>query len=75
MNLTVLEAEALRLAPDERAALVEVLWESLEQDALLTRRQRWMEETEMRIDAFDRGELNAIDGPTAIKDLRRSLRR
>src|SRR5687768_16956799 len=33
----------------------------------------WVTESEERIDAVDRGELQTIDGPTALQDLRSSL--
>ena len=35
---------------------------------------KWAAESEERIDAVDRGELQTIDGPTALRDLRRLLR-
>jgi len=36
---------------------------------------KWTSESEERIDAFERGELPAVDGPAALQDLRSSLRK
>ncbi len=33
---------------------------------------KWAAESEDRIDAFERGELPAVDGPSALKELRSS---
>jgi hypothetical protein len=34
----------------------------------------WAAESELRIDAVDRGELPTVDGPTALRELRSCLR-
>ena len=35
---------------------------------------KWAAESEERIDAVDRGEMPTVDGPSAIQELRSSLR-
>ncbi|WP_323016278.1 addiction module protein [Castellaniella sp.] len=64
--------DALRLSPNDRAALVESLIGSLDQpdpsvDAL------WVQEAQDRIAAYHSGELTAIDAKTAFSDLGQPL--
>ncbi len=75
MSLALVRNEALRLSSEERAELAELLWESLEDDTGSARQSLWAQEAEDRIDAFEKGELAAIDGPEALNELRRSLRK
>ena len=75
MNLASIQAEVLQLNSVERAMLIDVLWESLDQARLRETEAKWAAESEDRIDAFERGELKAIDGPAALRDLRASLRK
>ncbi|HXD32031.1 MAG TPA: addiction module protein [Pyrinomonadaceae bacterium] len=53
--------ELLTLPDSERARLAEQLLESLEPQSEHNRKV-WAEEAESRIDAFERGELNAVSG-------------
>lgn len=60
--------EALRLPPNERAALVEQLAASLDKpdpmiDAL------WLKEAESRLTAYRAGELDAVDAETVFAGL------
>jgi len=66
-----IEAAALQLAPTERAHLAERLLLSLDEDdeVLAT----WVAEAERRGNAFDRGEMNAIDFDQAIAQARARL--
>ncbi len=73
MSLASIRDEIERLEPAERAALIDVLWESLDEGRIKEIESRWAAESEDRIDAFERGELPAVDGPSAIEDLRSSL--
>lgn len=75
MSLASIQKEVLELEPQERALLIDMLWESLDDARLKEIEAKWASESEERIDAFDRGELSAIDGPTALRDLRSSLRK
>lgn len=63
----------MQLAPAERAELLDHLWGSLQPAGTLQVQGRWAAEAESRIDGVDRGELPTVDGPAALRDLRRSL--
>ena len=67
--------EALALPPEERAELADRLWSSL--DSVSQRRvdQLWAEEVEARLDAYDRGEVEAIPAERAIADALLKARR
>lgn len=57
---TQLLSEALKLAPIERAELVEKLLSSFEFSSRKKIDALWAKEAESRIDAFERGEISAI---------------
>ena len=73
MSLASIQTEIEKLEPAERAALIDVLWESLDENRIKEVQARWAAESEDRIDAFERGELAAIDGESALEELRKSL--
>ena len=73
MSLTSIQEEISRLSSDERAKLIDILWESLDEEHVKDIEAKWAAESEDRIDAVDRGELETIDGPSALRDLRSSL--
>ena len=73
MSLASIQNEIQKLEPAERAALIDVLWESLDEEKLGEVEAKWAAESEDRIDAFERGELPAVDGPRALEELRKSL--
>jgi putative addiction module component (TIGR02574 family) len=75
MNLAALKEQALGLPAVERALLAEWIWDSLEEEAIANRKRLWAQVAEERINAFDQGELSAVDGPSAIRQTRQSLRR
>ena len=50
--------------------LIDFLWESLDEERVREIEAKWAAESEERIDAVDRGELETIDGPSALRDLR-----
>lgn len=67
-SLEDIEAAALQLTRGERARLAEHLLISLEEDdEILT---AWVEEAERRADAYERGEMEAIDFDKAIAQAR-----
>lgn len=66
-----IEAAALQLEPTDRARLAERLLASLEQDDEIL--AAWVEEAERRADAFDRGEMVAIDFEESLARLRAKL--
>lgn len=75
MSLTSIQEEIGRLSSAERAKLIDILWESLDEARIQEIEATWAAESEERIDAVDRGELATIDGPSALRDLRSSLRK
>jgi putative addiction module component (TIGR02574 family) len=75
MSLATLQEEIVRLSSTERAMLIDILWESLDEARVKEIETKWAAESEERIDAVDRGELQTIDGPSALRDLRSSLRK
>jgi len=75
MSLTSIQEEIGRLSSDERAKLIDILWESLDENRVTEIEVKWAAESEERIDAVDRGELRTIEGPSALRDLRSSLRK
>ena len=74
MSLTSIQEEIARLNSTERAMLIDILWESLDEERIKDLETKWATESEARIDAVDRGDLPTIDGPSALRDLRSSLR-
>ena len=75
MSLTSIQEEIARLNSTERAMLIDFLWESLDEGRIKELEAKWATESEERIDAVDRGELLTLDGPSAPRDLRSSLRK
>lgn len=75
MNLTAIQNEIQKLEPAERASLIDLLWDSLDEVRVKEIEAKWAAESEDRIDAFERGELSAVDGPSALEELRSSLRK
>ena len=68
VSLEDIEAAAMQLAPSERARLAERLLVSLDEDDEIL--AAWVAEAERRGDAFDRGEMGAIDFDEAIAQAR-----
>lgn len=66
--LEEIEAAALQLAPSERVHLAERLLSSLDEDDEIL--AAWLAEAERRADAFERGEIEAIDVDEAIAQAR-----
>ena len=62
--------EVLALPPDERAQLVEKILASLGAEPDNERLERWAAETESRLDAIDRGELDVLPGDEVLERLR-----
>jgi putative addiction module component (TIGR02574 family) len=79
MNMPVerLEAEALQLPPDERARLARRLIASLDEsspeDPAEVERE-WKAEIERRLEAYRRGEVEAVPASQVIADARARLR-
>ena len=75
MSLASIQEEIIQLDLTERAKLIDLLWESLDEARVKEIEAKWAAESEDRIDAYERGELPAVDGPAALQDLRSSLRK
>lgn len=75
MSVASIQKDIIQLNPTERAKLIDLLWESLDEPRVKEIEAKWAAESEDRIDAYDRGELPAVDGPAALRNLRSSLRK
>jgi putative addiction module component (TIGR02574 family) len=73
MTLAKVQQSVKELSPQERAELLDWLWDELQPGRVLQVQERWAMESEERIDAVDRGELPTVEGRSAIEELRRSL--
>jgi putative addiction module component (TIGR02574 family) len=75
MSLTSIQKEIILVNSAERAMLIDMLWDSLDDERIKEIEAKWAAESEDRIDAVNRGELQTIDGPSALRDLRSTLRK
>jgi hypothetical protein len=73
MSLASIQKEIVKLNPRERAMLIDLLWETLDEARVRDIEMKWASESEDRIDAYERGELPAVDGPAALQNIRSSL--
>jgi hypothetical protein len=74
MDEKVLEREAMRLPVRDRALLADALLESLDDDAARNVQIAWAAEAEDRREAYRRGDLAAVDGPSSLNELRSRYR-
>lgn len=72
MDLASIQKQISQLNSKERAMLIDVLWESLDEARVREIEIKWASESEDRIDAYER-RLDAVNGPAALEDLRSSL--
>ena len=70
MDQAILEREALKLPPHERALPADALLGSLDDEALRKTEGACAQEAEDRYQAYVRGEVQASDGPTVFRQLR-----
>jgi putative addiction module component (TIGR02574 family) len=63
------------LAPDDRSRLVDMLLESLNEQSLSEIESAWDEEAERRLAAYDRGDMQTIDGEEVLAKARALARR
>ena len=71
MDSVILASEALKLSAWERAQIIDVLWRSLDPVEQASIDQSWLNESRERLAAYHKGELKAIDGDEALRDIRR----
>ena len=74
MTLAAIQDSVMQLPANEKAALIDLLWDSLGREDISKRERNWGIESEERIDAVERGELGVLDGPAALQTLRQTLR-
>ena len=67
--------QALSLPPDDRAFLADILEQSLTDEEFTTTEiaLAWTKEIDRRLDAYDRGEIEAVEVQTAMDEMRRGL--
>ena len=75
MTVATIQAEMLGLPAEERAKLIDVLWDSLSLPEVKSREEVWADESERRIDAFEAGKLPAQDAASVFSKLRKDLRK
>ncbi len=73
MDVTLLEAEALRLEPAARAHLAERLLESLLTVADFNLERLWVEEALARDEEIESGDVEAIPADEVLRDVRARL--
>ena len=64
----------MRLPVRDRALLADALLESLDDEAARDVQRSWAAEAEDRIEAYRRGDLSAVDGPSSLRELRSRYR-
>jgi len=72
MDAAMIEQEALNLSTAERALLADRLLQTLDQEDA-NRLEQWGLEADRRLEAFERGEIEAVDGPAALAEIRQQL--
>ena len=75
MSIGTIKNEALALPAEERAKLIDLLWDSLSAPEIKERETAWAAESERRIDAFNAGKLGVRDAREVLADLRNSLKK
>jgi len=69
MSLTSILEEIVHLSPADRAKLIDVLWESLDEDRVKEVEARCASESAELLGPADRGELQTTDGPSSFQDI------
>ena len=65
-QLTELAERGKALPPEDRSRLVDMLLESLHEEAVAEVEAAWDVEAERRLEAYDRGAVRAIDGEEVL---------
>jgi len=73
MDQAIVEKEALKLTPAERAVLADTLLSSLDDESTRQNEAAWGALAEQRYSEYKAGKLDAVDGTTAIQELRQRL--
>jgi len=75
MTVAAIQAKVVGLPAEERAKLIDLLWDSLSVPEVKSREAAWAAESERRIDAFEAGSLKARDAAAVFSDVRTDLRK
>jgi putative addiction module component (TIGR02574 family) len=75
MTVATIQAEVLGLPEEERAKLIDVLWDSLSLPGIKAREAAWAAESERRLDAVEGGKLATQQADKLLSKLRKSLRK
>lgn len=75
MDQAILESEAMRLNPQQRALLADALLASLDDEEIRAAEAAWACESELRRAAYLRGEIGGTDGAAVVAKLRAGLNR
>jgi putative addiction module component (TIGR02574 family) len=67
-TLDTLQAEVLKLSPVDRAKLLDLLLDSIDEDEEVER--EWEQIADERDEELDSGKVSAVDGPTVLARLR-----
>lgn len=73
MDSMLLREQALKLSAFERAQLIDALWQSLDPAEQAAIDSAWLEEAKDRLQAYRQGEVEAVDGETALAELKAKL--
>jgi hypothetical protein len=68
LTLDALQAEVLKLTPVDRAKLLDILLDSIDEDEEVER--EWEQVADERDTELDSGKVSAVDGPTVLARLR-----
>ena len=71
MTVAELAREAENLPKVDKARLAELLLEQIGEQTDPAVEEAWLEEAQRRLEAFNRREMAAVDGPTAMAGLRK----
>jgi putative addiction module component (TIGR02574 family) len=75
MDSAILANEALKLPPQERAQIIDALWNSLDPAEQDTIDRAWLLESQDRLAAFRAGELKTVNGEEALRAIEGDLKR
>ena len=73
-SVAELAAKGAALAPQERSHLIDLLLVSLQERPLAEVDAAWDQEVERRLDSYDRGETQSIDGEEVLAEAGRLAR-
>ncbi len=74
IDLAVIEKNAMELREADRALLADRLLESISKPSMQLR-EMWIKECDSRTDALKRGDIQLVDGPSAMNELRQKFSR